>query len=128
MKNYKNIFLILLLIIAADSFAQVFPIHEVLITGERSKRINIVFLGDGYTSDEMDKYNSNVQGVVEELFNAEPYSSYRNYFNVYTIEVPSEESGSTHPGSANDEPGGLDIFQAIHISTALLILLRYIGF
>jgi len=112
MKNYKNIFLILLLIISAETFAQVFPIHEVLITGERSKRINIVFLGDGYTSGEMDKYNSNVQGVVQELFNAEPYSSYRNYFNVYAIEVPSIESGSTHPGNATDEPGGLDVFSS----------------
>jgi len=112
MKNYKNISLILLLIISADAFAQVFPIHEVFISGERSKRINIVFLGDGYTSSEMDKYNENVQGVVEELFNAEPYSSYKNYFNVYAVEVPSEESGSTHPGDATDEPGGLDIFSS----------------
>lgn len=91
-------------------FSQTFPVTEIINNGERDKRINIVFLGDGYTINELNNFNEDVQGVVTELFKAEPYNTYKNYFNVYSIEVPSEESGSTHPGDASDEPTGLQTF------------------
>lgn len=91
---------------------QSFPVNEIIVNGDRDKRINIVFLGDGYTIGEMHKFTGDVQGVVTELFKSEPYNTYKNYFNVYSIEVPSEESGSTHPGTANDEPAGLEIFSS----------------
>ena len=61
--------------------------------GERDKRINIVFLGDGYTVTEMDKYHSDVQNALDGVMNESPVREYSNLFNAYAIDVISQESG-----------------------------------
>jgi len=86
---------------------EVFPVSDILINGSNNSRVNIVFLGDGYKQNQMDSYISDVEDVVDELFNTIPYSNYKNYFNVYAVEVPSDDSGTDHPGSAPD-CGGYD--------------------
>ena len=66
---------------------EVFPVSDILINGSNDSRVNIVFLGDGYKQNQMDSYISDVEDVVDELFNTIPYSNYKNYFNVYAVEV-----------------------------------------
>ena len=81
---------------------EVFSVTDIMINGDQDSRVNIVFLGDGYTQEEMNDYIDDVGEVVEGLFSAVPYSNYINYFNVFAIEVPSNESGTDHPGTAYD--------------------------
>jgi len=81
---------------------EVFPVTDIMINGDQDSRVNIVFLGDGYTQEEMNDYIDDVGEVVEGLFSAVPYSNYINHFNVFAIEVPSNESGTDHPGTAYD--------------------------
>ena len=90
--------------------AQSFPVSVVEVNGPDDKRINIVFLSEGYTLSEMQKYLLDVDSVVDRLFATSPYQEYHSYFNVYAIEVPSNESGTDHPGTAVDEPPGLPTF------------------
>lgn len=90
-------------------FGQTFPVLEISVTGPSEKRINIVFLGDGYTAGEMAKYATDIDHALLGLFAATPYDKYRNYFNVYAVEVPSNESGCDHPATASDEPGGFGV-------------------
>lgn len=57
--------------------------------------INLVFLGDGYNAEDISKgdYMKAIKEQVENFFGIEPYTSYRDYFNVYTAIAVSPESG-----------------------------------
>ncbi|MEO8933890.1 MAG: M64 family metallopeptidase, partial [Xanthomarina sp.] len=64
--------------------------------------INIVILGDGYQASEFSKFETDANNVVNAMFGQSPFKEYSNYFNVYIIKVPSNESGASHPGNASD--------------------------
>jgi len=72
---------------------QQFPVEAILENGSTDSRINLVFLGDGYTAGEMPKFLADVVKFAEKLWTHEPYQNYKNYFNVYAISTPSNESG-----------------------------------
>ncbi|MHB8339454.1 MAG: T9SS type A sorting domain-containing protein [Ignavibacteriaceae bacterium] len=82
--------------------AQTFPVKAIIQNGPNDKKINIVFLGDGYKITEMVKYENDVQKTVAHIFSESPYKEYESLFNVYAIEVPSNQSGTSHPGTASD--------------------------
>lgn len=65
----------------------------ILDNGPTSNRVDLVFVGDGYTSSEMAKYETDSQNVLEAYFNQEPLKSYKSYFNVHRIDVISTQSG-----------------------------------
>lgn len=90
----------LLLLLGIKFYAQTFPVKTIIENGPRENRINMIFLGDGYRLNEMNKYLEDVNSTVVSIFNQTPYKEYKNLFNVYAIEVPSNESGTSHPGTA----------------------------
>ena len=57
--------------------------------------INIVILGDGYDAKNISDgdYLTNIKQEVEYFFGIEPYTTYRDYFNVYTAFPLSTETG-----------------------------------
>lgn len=57
--------------------------------------INIVILGDGYDAKDIagGEYLNNMKMQMENFFGIEPYTTYRDYFNVYTAFPLSTESG-----------------------------------
>ncbi len=57
--------------------------------------INLVFLGDGYNAKDIAEgnYLKTIEEQVERFFAIEPYTTYRNYFNVHTAIPVSLESG-----------------------------------
>ena len=58
--------------------------------------------GDGYTAGEMQKFRDQVDKHLNIQWSFEPFKSYRNYFNVYMIEVESPVSGiSCDPDDGN---------------------------
>lgn len=101
MKNFTFL-LAGLLLLAATARAQTFPVDTLIKNGPLNKRINLVFMGDGYQANEMAKFRTDVNQMVDELFQEEPFVRYRNYFNVFAIRVPSVQSGTTHPLTAAD--------------------------
>ncbi|MEE9363985.1 MAG: M64 family metallopeptidase [Cellulophaga sp.] len=82
--------------------SQTFKVDTIQYNGSSDKRINIVVLSDGYQSSEFDKFIEDTQKVINDFFSDAPYKEYRNYFNVFAIKVPSNESGASHPGTATD--------------------------
>lgn len=57
------------------------------------KGINIVLLGDAYVDKDMvagGHFESMMNSVMEEFFAIEPYKSFRNWFNVYTVKAVSK--------------------------------------
>ena len=57
--------------------------------------INIVILGDGYDAEDIANgdYLTTMKQQIEYFFGVEPYTTYRDYFNVYTAFPLSQESG-----------------------------------
>jgi hypothetical protein len=73
--------------------ADVVPVQ---VTGDSADRFDLVFVGDGYTSDDLETYTGNVKSKWEELSAVEPFASYKEYFNVWQVNVVSAESGVDH--------------------------------
>lgn len=68
------------------------------IYGDRdpSDAFDLVFVGDGYTNDDMATYTANVKSKWDELSAVEPFATYKPYFNVWQVNVISPESGVDH--------------------------------
>ncbi|SEU19162.1 IgA Peptidase M64 [Nonomuraea wenchangensis] len=81
---------------AAPGAATVVPVQ---VTGPPAKRFNLVVMGDGYTEAEQAKFRADVDRHLNVMWSIEPFKSYRNYVNVYRIDIVSGESGvSCDPG------------------------------
>ena len=64
--------------------------------------INIIFLGDGFTDRDMEpggRYERIMREWMEQFFVYEPYRSFRNRFNVFTVKVVSRNASFKTPGS-----------------------------
>ena len=71
-------------------------------TGPINQRINLVIMGDGYTTAQLPQFITNATTVSNYLLNTPPFSNYKNYFNVFAIKCQSPQSGVSHPGTATD--------------------------
>jgi hypothetical protein len=71
-------------------------VTPLFINGPSANRIDVVFLGDGYTATELGSYADHVNAIAEFLFEIEPFASYQSAFNFYRIDVVSNESGVDH--------------------------------
>ena len=71
--------------------------------GPSSNRVNTFFLGDGYTATDIaaGTYTNHVQSYVNYMFansvNSDPFYRYRNFFNIYKVNVVSNQSGADEP-------------------------------
>jgi len=72
--------------------ARVVPIQ---VSGDAAQRFSLVILGDGYTTAEVGRFREHVNRHLNVLWSLEPFRSYRNYINVYAVEIASAESGIT---------------------------------
>lgn len=57
--------------------------------------VNIVFMGDCFDAQDIatGKYLNDINEAIEHFFAVEPYSTYKDYFNVYTVFGLSPDSG-----------------------------------
>ncbi|MEC3906890.1 M64 family metallopeptidase [Tamlana sp. 2201CG12-4] len=84
------------------SYSQTFDIETIKYSGNNDKRINLVFLSDGYQSGELDQFITEASNFTTTMFNTSPFKEYKHYFNVYAIKIPSNDSGADHPANATD--------------------------
>lgn len=80
-------------------------------TGESANRVDLVFIGDGYVSSEIETaYSAHVYSAIDYLFgfNQNPLPRYSNFFNVHRIDVVSNESGADIPQSGITRDTALD--------------------
>lgn len=62
-------------------------------------RINLLFLGDGYTIGQQHIYNQHVDNAVKYMQQFEPYLSYADFLSVDRLFISSPESGADKPAS-----------------------------
>lgn len=90
------------LLAPACATAQKYPVDTLVKTGPLNQRINLVLLPDGYQASEMPLFKTRARAILASLFSQTPFKEYQPYFNVFAVEVPSPQSGSTHPNIAPD--------------------------
>jgi len=68
--------------------------------GPATEKVDIVILGDGYTSLEMEKFRKDAKRMADVLLNHEPFLTRQKDISVRAIETPSAISGVNrpHPG------------------------------
>ncbi len=74
-------------------------VWAVLDNGSPAEKVDLLVLGDGYSAKEMDSYHADARKAAELLFAYPPFSDRKADFNVWAIDVPSEESGISRPRS-----------------------------
>lgn len=76
--------------------ARVFAIEK---NGDPSTKVDLLFLGEGYSASEQDKCEKDIRRLADGLFTFSPFKERRGDFNLWAICSPSPDSGVSHPAS-----------------------------
>ena len=66
--------------------------------GDPSEKVDIAFIAEGYTTEEMSKFVKDAQRLTNYFLSISPFSEFKNKFNFYAILSPSIDSGTDVPG------------------------------
>lgn len=72
-------------------------VFEVQQTGDPHSRVDFVFLAEGYTAGDKDKFKSDLERLTDYLFSVEPYKSLKERFNIRGVFRPSAEQAMDEP-------------------------------
>lgn len=78
-----------------------YPVLKVVDSGDPSEKVDIVFLPDGYSKDEMEQFKDDVKKYSDYLFGSSPFKENKNKINIWAVLSPSMESGVDNPGTGN---------------------------
>jgi hypothetical protein len=76
-------------------------------SGDPHTSLDLAFIAEGYTREEMGKFRSDVRRLADILFNEAPFDKYKDRINIWAVEAVSQESGTDVPG------------EGIYVNTAL---------
>ncbi len=68
-------------------------VTKMIDNGSTADRLDVVFVGDGYTAAELAKFHTDAEQKWAEVTAVEPYTTYRSLFNVWTVDAVSHDSG-----------------------------------
>jgi len=68
------------------------------INGPAEDKVDILFLAEGYTAGEMDKFIEDARRSAGFIFSEEPFMSNRQQFNIRAVKSVSQDSGTDIPG------------------------------
>jgi len=66
--------------------------------GNPQECVDLAFIAEGYTADEMNKFREDVKKMADILFTEAPFSDYKDKINIWAIEAISSDSGTDIPG------------------------------
>ncbi|MGW0392664.1 M64 family metallopeptidase [Streptomyces sp. NPDC003042] len=68
-------------------------VTKIVDNGPTADRLDVVFVGDGYTAEQLAQFHTDVRAKWAEVAAVEPYTTYRDLFNVWTVDAVSAQSG-----------------------------------
>jgi hypothetical protein len=68
------------------------------VHGTTEEKVDILFLAEGYTAEEMDKFIEDAKRSAGYIFSEEPFLSNRQQFNVRAVLSASQDAGTDIPG------------------------------
>ena len=69
----------------------------VLENGPPADKVDLLLLGDGYTTAEMPKWHADARRLSDMLFAVSPFKERKHDFNVWALDTPSDETGIARP-------------------------------
>lgn len=78
----------------------IYPVMIIHNGKSPQKMLDILFLPEGYTAAEMEKFNQDCYRYRDYLFDTRPYGEYRENISIRAVMAPSEESGTDIPGDS----------------------------
>ncbi len=67
------------------------------VNGDSWNKVDLLFIAEGYTIDQMNKFLNDVNKFTGYLIETEPYKSRHEDLNIWALCIPSEESGTDIP-------------------------------
>ncbi|MFO0985128.1 MAG: M64 family metallopeptidase [Planctomycetota bacterium] len=105
-----------------------YPWVPLVENGPSANRIDLVFVGDGYTTGELGSYATHVNNILPVFMGEFPFDAYATYFNVYRVDVASNQSGVDNdpsPGISKDTAldmgfwcGGIERLLCVNVGKA----------
>lgn len=74
-----------------------FKIHY---SGNHNNKVDIVFLPEGYSKEEMSKFKEDCNLYASYLFEYSPFGEYKDKINIWGIDAPSLQSGADIPADS----------------------------
>ncbi|MBN2207185.1 MAG: hypothetical protein JW742_07260, partial [Candidatus Aminicenantes bacterium] len=97
-------------------------VYEALKSGDPHEKVDLVFLAEGYTLEDKDKFKADVDRFAGLLFAVEPYKSAKSAFNVRGVFRPSPERGMDEPRQERYKRTVLDAsFNAFDLDRYMLV-------
>ena len=90
-------------IFADPTLAKVYETADLEIHGPPEEKVDILFLAEGYTEAEMEKFMGDARRSMEYIFSEEPFKSRRKDFNMRAVKSVGPDSGTDIPGDASLE-------------------------
>lgn len=75
----------------------VFPNFKVHYSGDPAQKLDIVFIPEGYTKEQMEDFKKDCQRCAEYFFNYSPFKENKNNINIWGVEAVSEDSETDIP-------------------------------
>ena len=84
-------------LISKHAEKETLPYRYLHKAGNSKEKIDIVFIPEGYTKDEMEQFNKDCMESMESIFRHKPFGQLKDRFNFIAVEMPSEHSGVSVP-------------------------------
>jgi hypothetical protein len=94
MKSLLSVVFAAALALLLPATASAYTVETLQQNGPSSNRIDLLILGDGYTSSEQAQMTAQANTALNDMFAIPPYSTYRSLFNVKLVHVISNQSGA----------------------------------
>ena len=77
--------------------ANSWKVSSLMQNGDPATKVDLCFIAEGYTAQEMEKFRADALRFTEYLFTMAPYNRHKEDFNIWLVESISEESGTDIP-------------------------------
>jgi len=78
--------------------------------GHYSEKVDLAIIAEGFTSNELTRFQNAAHDFVDTMFTISPFKEYRDAFNIYYIARPSSDAGTDEPRK--------DIFRKTPLNTS----------
>jgi len=95
---------------AGPADGSVVGVTKIFDKGPAANRFNVVLLADGYTSGEQAQFAQDAQDFLDSLLQTPPFSNNCSAFNVYRVDVISDDSGADDPLACGGSGSSVDTY------------------
>ena len=74
-----------------------YEVVKVVDNGDEANCVDFVFVAEGYTLEQINKFKADVKSMADYILSQEPYLSHKHRFNFWAVCSPSEQQGTDNP-------------------------------